>query len=132
MFLDGLVRVGIAVPQDQLGRVPNGNDPLLLSVPTGAPRGVYQEQHVIAPRFSFAYSPFDDNKTAIRGGFGVFFDRPEGNLIFSSTGVPPSSCCRMGLTSVPVSMMKMQVGGVLFEGAKIFLGATFRASDPTF
>jgi hypothetical protein len=88
---NGLVRVGIGVPQDQLGRVPNGNDPLLLSVPTGAPRGVYQEQHVIAPRFSFAYTPFDDNKTAIRGGFGVFFDRPEGNLIFSSTGVPPLS-----------------------------------------
>src|SRR5579875_2885950 len=26
------------------------------------------------PRFGFAYSPFKDNKTAIRGGVGVFFD----------------------------------------------------------
>lgn len=90
-LFNGLVRVGAGVPDDQLNRVPNGNDPLLLAVPTGAPRGVYQEQHVIAPRFSFAYSPFDDNRTAIRGGFGIFYDRPEGNLIFSSAAVPPLS-----------------------------------------
>jgi hypothetical protein len=86
---NGLIRVGSGVPQDELGRVSNGNSARVLSVPAGAPRGVYNPQHLIAPRFSFAFAPFNDNKTAIRGGFGMFYDKPEGNLIFSSVNVPP-------------------------------------------
>ncbi|HEV2667118.1 MAG TPA: carboxypeptidase regulatory-like domain-containing protein, partial [Blastocatellia bacterium] len=86
---NGLVRAGAGVPQSELGRVPNGNDPTVLSVPTGAHRGIYDPQHLFGPRFSFAYAPFNDNKTAIRGGFGMFFDRPEGNLVYSATNLPP-------------------------------------------
>jgi hypothetical protein len=86
---NGLVRVGAGVPTDELGRVPNGNNALVLSVPTGAPRGVYEPQHLLAPRFGFAYST--DDKTAIRGGFGIFYDKPEGNLIFSQLNLPPFS-----------------------------------------
>jgi hypothetical protein len=88
---NGLVRAGIGVPPDELNRVPIGNDPTVLSVPTGAPRGLYKPQNLFAPRFSFAYSPFNDSKMAIRGGFGIFYDRPEGNLIFPMTGLPPYS-----------------------------------------
>jgi hypothetical protein len=86
---NGLVRAGAGVPTDELGRVPNGNSSAVLSVPTGAPRGIYQPQHLFAPRVSFAYSPFDDNKTSIRSGFGIFYDRPEGNLIYSAVNIPP-------------------------------------------
>jgi carboxypeptidase family protein len=86
---NGLVRAGAGVPDDELGRVPNGNSSTVLSVPTGAPRGIYEPQHLFAPRLSFAYSPTDDNKTSIRGGFGIFYDRPEGNLIYSAINIPP-------------------------------------------
>jgi Carboxypeptidase regulatory-like domain len=86
---NGLVRVGSGVPQEELGRVPNGNNPQVLSVPLGAPRGLFEPQHLFGPRFSFAYAPFSDNRTAIRGGFGIFYDRPEGNLVYSATSLPP-------------------------------------------
>jgi carboxypeptidase family protein len=86
---NGLVRAGAGVPDEELGRVPNGNSSAVLSVPTGAPRGIYEPQHLFAPRLSFAYSLSDDNKTSIRGGFGIFYDRPEGNLIYSAINIPP-------------------------------------------
>jgi hypothetical protein len=87
--LNGLVRAGNGVPADQLVRVPNGNSPSVLAVPAGAPRGFYDVEHLFAPRFGFSYSPFKDDRTAIRGGIGLFYDKPEGNIIFSQLNIPP-------------------------------------------
>jgi len=86
---NGLIIAGSGVPQSELGRVPNGNSPVVLAVPTGAPRGLYDAQHIFMPRIGFAFTPTSDNKTAIRGGFGFFYDKPEGNIIFSSANIPP-------------------------------------------
>jgi hypothetical protein len=84
---NGLIRAGDGIPGDQQGRVQllTGGDYDL--IPAGAPRGMYDPQHLIMPRLSFAYSATPS--TVIRGGGGLFYDKPEGNLVFSQLNLPP-------------------------------------------
>src|SRR5215204_360112 len=80
---NGLVRPEGSVP-DRFSSNPN-----LANVPAAAPQGLYDPKHYFMPRVGFSYSPFDDNKTAIRGGFGMYYDRIEGNIIFPLENNPP-------------------------------------------
>jgi hypothetical protein len=46
-----------------------------------------QDRNNLAPRIGFAYSPLNDSRMVIRGGYGVFYDRPSAafiNTIFSN------------------------------------------------
>jgi hypothetical protein len=83
---NGLIAAGNGVPSDQAGRVP-ASAAQLQAIPTGAPRGFYSGKNTFAPRASFAYAA--NEKTVVRGGYGMFYYRPEGNLIFSQVNIPP-------------------------------------------
>jgi hypothetical protein len=63
-------------------------------VPTGAN---FPDKNDFAPRFGFAWQPFRDSKTSIRGGFGVFYDvlKAEDNFQFNGQ-VPFASAGNFG------------------------------------
>src|SRR5260370_42402190 len=77
---NGLIRAGNGVPTAEQGRVLGSTSAFFQSIPAGAPRGLYSPGNTFGPRFGFAYAP--TVKTVIRGGFGMFFNRPEGNGTF--------------------------------------------------
>ncbi|MEO8520835.1 MAG: TonB-dependent receptor [Acidobacteriota bacterium] len=84
---NGLIRAGDGIPSDQKDRVQLLTGGAYDQIPTGAPRGLYRAQHLVMPRLSFAYSLTPS--TVIRGGGGLFYDKPEGNLVFSQLNLPP-------------------------------------------
>ena len=44
-----------------------------------------------SPRFGFSYSPFNNNKTVVSGGFGIFYDSPAAGLVDDLLSNPPVS-----------------------------------------
>lgn len=56
----------------------------------GTPRGIVRNDYnTYQPRVGFSYDITGDGKTVIRGGFGTFFERMQGNDIYDIAGSAP-------------------------------------------
>ncbi len=74
--------------------VPNSGNPTngLYAGGDGIPKETYSFPALgVAPRFGAAYDLTGQQKMVLRGGGGLFFDRPFGNSVIFMAGNPPSS-----------------------------------------
>ncbi len=90
-----LVVPGIANSQSAIGTPIPGSGDLYNGV-IQAGHGISKYNYlwpnlVIAPRFGAAYDLKGDQTMVLRGGVGLFYDRPDGNTVFSAPSNPPYS-----------------------------------------
>lgn len=79
-------------PGQQSGLFPSAPAGLVYANDAGIPRaGASHDWNNLAPRVSFAWSPFGNKKTSIRGAYGVFFDTPRFHEVSHFVNSPPYS-----------------------------------------
>ncbi|MGI8992247.1 MAG: carboxypeptidase regulatory-like domain-containing protein [Bryobacteraceae bacterium] len=78
---NGIAILGSKWPAVAVGRLPQASDASLNRLFRNLPKGgVDVSAKNFAPRIGFAYDPFGRGQTAVRAGFGMFYDRQANNF----------------------------------------------------
>ena len=87
---NGIAILGSSFPSAAKGRLPQYGNPALQSLFIGLPlTGSNINKNDWSPRIGIAYDPFGTGKTAIRTGFGIFYDRVGTDVKVDLTSMPP-------------------------------------------
>jgi hypothetical protein len=73
-----------------VGGVPFYLNGIALAGQNGTPRGLVKNDYqTLQPRIGFSEDLFGNGKTVLRGGFGTFYERMQGNDIYNAATTPP-------------------------------------------
>ncbi len=101
------------MPVDIYGRdaaLPN----LLALAPTVGRLYRQQPRKNIAPRFGFAWDPFGNGRTSLRGGYGIFFNsNNQQNLIVTVTNPPATPRLSIANPTFPVPPFERGIGNTI-------------------
>jgi hypothetical protein len=97
--------------------VPNSGNPAsglaVLGGPGGVPEAPYHQQALVAaPRLGFSYDLFGDGRTALRGGWGIFYNRLDGNQYYGLSGQAPIAY-NVGVSTLTLAQIAAQNTGAV-------------------
>jgi hypothetical protein len=88
--VNGLVAGGTGLPDFAKARIPNANDPNVQRIYRGLPKEISPYRWgTWGPRIGFAFDLTGRQRTVLRGGYGLFYERIQGNFVFSRVNNPP-------------------------------------------
>src|SRR5262245_15012166 len=76
-------------PGQQSAVLPSAPVGMLFPGDPGVPPGLVEtDKNNFAPRFGFAWSPFSDNRTSVRGAYGIFYESINGDIVQWTSSQP--------------------------------------------
>ncbi len=103
---------------------------------TGENRSLqHPDRDNFGPRIGFAWQPFHNSKTAVRGGYGIFYDQTFGDVYFEKSNNPPFvriNAGNLGAALPLIEMGQLPIGtGVLIQSALAgIVGPVFPTTSP--
>ncbi len=94
----------------------------------------HPDRNNFAPRFGFSWQPFHDQKTVLRGGYGMFFDQTFGDVYFQRAANPPFVRVNVGQIdkALPLLLPAIQAGQLPLASGAIINNAFALAAAPLF
>jgi hypothetical protein len=88
--VNGLAVGGSSFPAWAAARIPNAKAPEVQRLFRGLPKEISPYDYgTLGPRIGFAFDPTGSQRSVIRGGYGMFFERVQGNFVFGRVNNPP-------------------------------------------